>query len=387
MEVIYCVPEAVFRSLGEAAEARRAARIDDYRRRFAELEELLSQTVPDQTQAEDSLRALRADVVAERLWTESFTSQRTGSTATFASMLEQYSRQLRDTRAYVDRCIEDAKDFTTEGHLAKASRSLDEAASLDRGVRGTYVQRLRGEVEQLRAQRATALGDAERLSSLGRHRAAARRLQDAARIDQDDQDSLERTIRILDSNYQWFLRANPKNSWAFEIGVGSLGVDEALTSSQVDLATGFRIEGGPPVSFKLEYHRALGRHGDVAVAGSWGFSTPDAASSSLVEDQTFFDFVQATLGIGFKSVRRSPRGAVLRLMAGPAWESASLGVVGLEDSSTSDSKLGWFARVSVQWSIVDIFVQQGFGFAESGEMPDSLIGWSDKTQVGVGIVF
>ena len=110
------------------------------------------------------------------------------------------------------------------------------------------------------------------------------------------------------------------------------------------------------------------------------FTLPDLNGNPV----TLFNLAQLTGSIGYRTIRSATRDHRFNVNGGVVWEWAKAEPLLPTPLAASDSQLGFFVRFSMEWKNTLVFFQHGFGFDAS---TDSLIGFSNSLQMGIGGVF
>jgi tetratricopeptide (TPR) repeat protein len=341
----------------------------------------------DLDSASKQLTVLEIEVMNEALEQSPYESKIDGRKRPFRVWLLEWGDVVPKGAEFVDYMNEQAVALIDLGHLDAADRYLSKALNVERD--NTRARELRFEIQELRNRQAELLGDSERLAEDGKFGAAERKLDEARGITNDNPLLIEEMARTIDGLHAADLQYNPMRRMGFYIGLGTLGIDTGGTADRISAGTGSEANGSMPLSFGFGGQFALNRVLLIGFTGSLGFSQDDALSigGSPLE---LYQFYQFTGGFGFRSTRSAKRLVSYQFTAGPAWESADANPLFLANSKllldTKDSRLGFYARFSVEFKSTVIFVQHGLGFDDDAAS-ESVIAWSNSLQAGAAFAF
>ncbi len=376
--VTYCVESERF----EAARVNLRSEYDRQIRllgnRLADLERAVVHREMDR--AASLLPGLRTDVRLLVAGDVQVTSTDSGRTQSLHAWLLDVGERVSQGSGVAYDWTTEARDWIRRGHLALATDCLDRAQAADRNYRRAI--QLRRVIEAEYGRREAILAHSQKLAAVGRFHAAGRQLARAEGID-DDEASLEQTRKTIQSLRIDYLHYNPRIGLDLFAGLGSLAANENLTADRVRDVLGYDVSGEIPFLFGLGFRARLGRHFLFRTSAGMGLSRIRDDRSSVLTDDRFFDLTQFTAGLGFRTVRRASRPMSFQISAGAAHEAASVNVAAPDGVDPADSRQGLYARLDFAWRSASLFVQGGFGFENAERDPVSLLGWSDRYQIGV----
>jgi len=377
--ISYCIARDRYKMVRKDLSRQREQTIADLRRRFAEVEESIDQG--DLESASEALTPLEIEVVGENLNLTSYESVLDRRKRPFYVWLFEWGDTVTRGAEYVRAMTNRATESIELGHLEEADRYVAEALKADR--EDTEARELRATIQQRRNRRVDLLGEAERFAEAGRFAAARSNLDEARSIGNDDLLPLEETAGTINALYAEYVQYNPKVGVMAFMALGTLGVDTSEIERRVFDETGSTSEGSAVLGVGAGGQFRLGRFMVVGVTGSWGLSQDDARFSAG-ESVELYEVYQLSAGVGYRTRRSAKRKVSFQLTGGPVLESVKINSDFSGTLSTSDSQVALFVRLLAEWPHGGFFVQHGLGFEDN---PDSLVGWSNRLQVGAAIVF
>ena len=280
-----------------------------------------------------------------------------------------------------DSLAAEAQRWIDTGHLQRAIHVLEQALEIDSAH--ARALELRELAKQRYFERAGLLLQATELATVGRFVAADRKLQEAERIDSDHEGSLEMARDFIEVQRKEYYVHNPRYGFPMHIGLGSLGVDEDFIESRVDSVNPFDIGSSTPINIGLGWKYNFRHHLFIDLGGGYGFSRNDESPS---REKDLVEFWQLTAGAGVRTIRTARKKYEFRISGGIGWETAKTNLTGDSGLDASDSQPGGFVRFGVGWKKLSLYLQRGVGFDEDPS-PDSAIGWSNRSQFGIGYSF
>jgi hypothetical protein len=377
--ISYCIRRDRYESVRRDLVRQRERTITETRERLAEVEESIVQG--DLESASAALTALEIEVVAEDLDLAPYRSEIDGRTRPFYVWLFEWDDVVTRGPEFVKAMTDRATDLIELGRLEEADRYVAEALKADR--QDAVARELRDTIQERRNRRVDLLGEAEEMAKRGRFTAARLNLDEARSMGSDDPLPLEETAGSINALHAEYLQYNPKVGVLAYMAVGTLGVDTNEIERRVLSETGFASEGSAVLGVGAAGNFRLGRFLMVGVTGSWGLSQDDARFSAG-ETQELYEVYQLTAGVGYRTRRHEKRKVSFQLTGGPVLESVKVSTNGPSSVSTSDSQIALFVRLAAEWPHGAFFVQHGLGFDDN---TDSLVGWSNRLQLGAAIVF
>lgn len=381
LTVWYCLPAERFASARTELLRARAADVARVRDRLAGLEQGLARDELDWAAGEMS--ALLGEVQARVMETETYTSPLTGAEKTFRGWLSQWRSEIQRGTDYAMQLLEEANGQVKEGHLKAAGGLLDEAERAD--PTNPRARQIRLQIEEVRARRAALLKSAVDKAAVGTIAGARSDLDEAGRIDADDQAPLLAARETVERRSRQFLAHNPRLAGDVSLTFGGLGADVDGSSDAYESATGNAAHPDLLLTLGLGLRVRLGRYGMFLGSGGYGYSGfgADAGGSS---GGGSYRYDELTAGLGFRTIRTERRRAGFVALGGVTREHVSIDVdaPGFE---TSDARRGGFARFAFEWRRFSIFAQHGFGFGGGQDSGSSLVRWHDGTQFGLAFIY
>jgi hypothetical protein len=377
--VAYCLPAGSYRAVRDSLRADRSGVMDSLRTRFARLESMIESGVPEV--ASRDLAALRVDVVTEALEYADYHSAIQDRTRSFGAWLIEWGDVVPRGPELVGDLIARAIDLTEQGKLAEADRYVAEALEIDRTDR--EAQELRIRIQERRNAQLEMLRHAGELATEGRYAVAEQKLETARALDTSDAELLERVEKTVDSLHAADLAYNPPRRVSVFTTIGTLGVDTGRIERRVFEDTGLSADASKPFSLGAGGSFRVGRKMLIGVTASWGFSE---AKNFMVGDvpMGLFEVFQLTAGAGLATRRGPKRSFSYQVTGGIVWERADVDGFFTGDRDDSGDQTAFYVRFAAERKNLTLFLQHGLGF---DDVEGSLIGWSNKTQIGVGGVF
>jgi len=378
-EIEYCVDADAFAKARTAIREQRDETVEALRTEFSNLERMIDDGWYEE--ASRALTELDMRVVGEALEQATYHSPLDDRTRPFYVWLLEWGDVAVKGPEFVEAMTGRAEALIETGHVDAADRYLAEALKADRD--DPRAQELRFWIQELRIERAALLREAEELAAAARFDAAERKLEEAAELSSDAPLLLEEAARTVAGYRAAFLEYNRPVRGEVYLAFGSLGVDTDEVERRVSDATGLPISASTPWNIGGGATFAVGRNLTAGVTGSFGFSQDDLhlRNGNAV---TLFDLAQLTGSIGYRTIRSATRDHRFNVNGGVVWEWAKAEPLLPTPFAQSDSQLGFFVRFSMEWKNTLVFFQHGFGFDASS---DSLIGFSNSLQMGIGGVF
>ena len=377
--VEYCLPVKLHQRAMESLRTQRAATIDKLDLRFFQLEGRIA--AGEMTEASSELAALRSDVITESLQFAAYESEREGRTQAYRAWLMEWGDQVPVGPDLVGELTGRAQQLMEQGALGEADRYVNEALEIDRN--DETARQLRYEIQERRNRQTELLAEAEELARDGRYQAAEWKLDEAQALGADDAGLLEATARAIDGLQAADRVYNPGKRVQVFTTMGSMGADTSRIEERVSQEIGFGVDASTPLSLGAGGSFRVGRKIITGVSASWGFSQ---ATNVTVNGNplTLFDILQVTAGAGYATRRSADRSFSYQLTGGLVWERVDVDGDFAGGREDVEAQGAYYLRFSAERKNLVLFIQHGFGFDDD---PDSLVGWSDKFQIGVGGVF
>jgi hypothetical protein len=378
-EIEYCVKADDYAKARREIRDRREQTVEAVREDFSDLERMVEDGWT--TAASERLTDLELRVVGEALGQATYSSPIDGRTRPFYVWLLEWGDIVVKGPEFVEAMTNRAQALIETGHVDAADRYLAKALKADR--ENARAQELRFWIQELRIERAALLREAKDLGEAARFPAAGRKIEEAEALSGDDPELLEEAARTVAGYRAAFLEYNRPVRGEVFVTFGNLAVDSGATEKRVSEATGLPISATTPMNIGGGATFAVGRNVNAGVAGTYGFSQDEfhARGGNLV---TLYDVAQLTGSIGYRTLRSATKDHRIRVDGGVAWEWANVQPLLPTELDESDSQLGFFLRFSMEWKNTLVFFQHGFGFDETS---DSLVGFSNSLQMGIGGVF
>jgi len=378
-EIEYCVEADVFAKAKTAIRQQREETVEVLRKEFSNLERMIRDGWYEA--ASRALTELDMRVVGEALERASYHSTFDDRSRSFYVWLLEWGDVVVKGPEFVEAMTSRARELIETGHVDAADRYLAEALRADRD--DPRAQELRFWIQELRIERAALLRKAEELAAAARFPAAERKLDEAEVLSSDAPLLLEDAARTVAGYRAAFLEYNRPVRGEVYAAFGSLGVDTNEVERRVSDATGLPISATTPLSIGGGATFAVGRNLTAGVTGGFGFSQ-DEFHLRRGNTVTLYDMAQLTGSIGYRTIRSVTKDYRFNVNGGVVWEWAKAEPLLPTPLDDSDSQLGFFVRFSMEWKNTLVFFQHGFGFDAN---TDSLIGFSNSLQMGIGGVF
>jgi tetratricopeptide (TPR) repeat protein len=378
-EIEYCVPADAYAKAKRAIREQRERTVETLRKDLANLERMVHDGWNEA--ASEALTELELRVVGEGLGQASYQSPIDGRTRPFYVWLLEWGDIVVKGPEFVEAMTRRAQQLIETGNVDAADRYLSEALKADRD--DARAQELRFWIQELRIERAALLREAKELAEAARFKAAERELEEAAALSGDDPQVLEEAARVVAGYQAAFLEYNRPVRGEVFVTFGNLAVDTGEVEKRVSEATGLPISATTPMNIGGGATFAVARNVNVGVTGSFGFSQ-DEFHTRGGNTVTLYDVAQLTGSVGYRTLRSATKDHRFRVDGGVAWEWARADPLLPTDLDESDSQLGFFVRFSMEWKNTLVYFQHGFGFDVT---TDSLIGFSNNLQMGIGGVF
>ena len=378
-EIEYCVEADVFARAKTAIREQREKTVEALRMELSNVERMIHDGRYEA--ASRALTELDMRVVGEALEQAPYHSPLDDRTRPFYVWLLEWGDVVVKGPEFVEAMTGRAEELIETGHIDAADRYLAEALKADRD--DPRARELRFWIQELRIERAALLREAEDLAAAARFDAAERKLDEAEDLSSDAPLLLEEAAGRVAGYRAAFLEYNRPVRGQVYAAFGTLGVDTNEVERRVSDATGLPISATAPLGIGGGATFAVGRNLIADVTGGFGFSQ-DELHLRGGNTVTLYDLAQLGGSIGYRTIRSATKDYRFNVNGGVVWEWAKAQPLLPTSLDNSDSQLGFFVRFSMEWKNTLVFFQHGFGFDAN---TDSLIGFSNSLQMGIGGVF
>ena len=378
MTVAYCLPVQDYEAARDALREKRSAVYESLQRRFAGLEAQIEGGELEAASRE--FATLRVEVVTEALSSAEYHSELRSRTRTFNVWLLEWGDVVPRDPGLVRELTAHAEELLEQGRLDAADRYVNEALEIERTAEA---RELRTRIQKQRNAQVELALKAEELAESGRYRAAEARLDEARALGTTEAYALEDTARTIDGLRAADRAHNPPRRVVLFAAIGTLGVDTGLIERRVAEDTGFDVDASFPLNLGAGGYFRVGRNLQLGFTGSVGAAQTDLALAG--ETLSLYDLFQLTASAGYATRRSGKRSISYQFSGGVVWERVDVNKVFTAAFDDTDEQTAFFIRFAADWKHLSLYLQHGFGFED--ESGNTLAGWTNSLQVGVGGTF